>query len=393
MLVRLFGGRWSPSVSNFALRKIADDNKDLFDAETVKTVHRNFHVDDLLKSVKTIEDAKKLYEYKLTLMLASGRFHLTKWICNSREVPDVIPQSEMASQLRNLSFDTETLPTERALGLEWNAESDCFQFNISQKDKPHTRRGILSMVSSIFDPLGFVVPFVLSDKIILQRLCKKGLGWDEIIPEKDLSEWQKWVAKLPKLEQLKVNRCFHPPEFGDITKSQHHHFSEAFELGYGAVSYLRSVNSHGNINCSSVMGKSRLAPVKPRTIPRPELSAATTAVRLDTMIKQELDAALDTSVFWTDSIYVLRYMNNEKKRFRTFVANRISVIRDASEPNQWNYVSNRCNTADDAARGLSADALLESNRWIKGPDFLWQNEDSWLEDVFVLVMFLVMTLR
>ena len=87
------------------------------------------------------------------------------------------------------------------------------------------------MVSSIFDPLGFVAPFVLSAKIIPQRLCKKGLGWDEVIPEEDLLEWQKWLAELPKLlaelpklEQSKVNRCFHPPEFGHITKSQLHHF-------------------------------------------------------------------------------------------------------------------------------------------------------------------------
>ena len=67
--------------------------------------------------MKTVEDAKKLYE-QLTLMLASGGFHLTKWICNNLEILDVIPQSEMASQLRNHSLDIETLSTERALGLE-----------------------------------------------------------------------------------------------------------------------------------------------------------------------------------------------------------------------------------------------------------------------------------
>ena len=116
----------------------------------------------------------------------------------------------MVSQLRNLSLDIEAIPIERAFGLVWNVEGDCFQYNISQKDKPHTRRGILSMVSSIFDPLGFVAPFVLLAKIILQRLCKEGLGWDEIIPKEDLFDWQKWLAELPKLEQFKVNRCFHP---------------------------------------------------------------------------------------------------------------------------------------------------------------------------------------
>ena len=98
------------------------------------------------------------------------------------------------------------------------------------------------------------------------------------------------------------------------------------------------------------MGKSRLAPVKPRMVPRLEFSAATTTVCLYIRIKQELDVALNTSVFWTDSSSVLRYVNSEKKRFRSFVTNKISVILDGSEPNQ-------CNPADDATRDLSADAL------------------------------------
>ena len=158
------------------------------------------------------------------------------------------------------------------------------------------------------------------------------------------------MAELPKLEQFKVNRLFRSPEFGNITKSQLHHFSDASELGYGAVSCLRSVNSHGKIKCSFFMGKSRLAPVKPRMVPRLEFSAATTTVCLYIRIKQELDVALNTSVFWTDSSSVLRYANSEKKRFPSFVTNKISVIHDGSEPNQ-------CNPADDATRDLSADAL------------------------------------
>ena len=79
------------------------------------------------------------------------------------------------------------------------------------------------------------------------------------------------------------------------------------------------------------MGKSRLGPVKPRTIPGLKLSAITTAVRLDTMIKEESDVGLDTSVYWTDSTSLLRYLNNEKNQFRTSVANRIFVIGDASQ--------------------------------------------------------------
>ena len=83
--------------------------------------------------MKTVDDAKKLYE-QLTLILAYGGFDCTKWICSNHEFLDVIPLSEMANQLRNLSLDIEALPIERAVTLELNVEGDCFQFNISKKD-------------------------------------------------------------------------------------------------------------------------------------------------------------------------------------------------------------------------------------------------------------------
>lgn len=98
------------------------------------------------------------------------------------------------------------------------------------------------------------------------------------------------------------------------------HFSTGLQL-YGAVSYLRLVNSGGDIHCSFVMGKSRLALLKPVTIPRMELSAAVLSARLDRMIQEDIEFAIDQSLFWTDSTCVLCYVENEDKRYQTFVAN------------------------------------------------------------------------
>lgn len=57
------------------------------------------------------------------------------------------------------------------------------------KDRPTTRGGILLVVSSVYDPLGFVAPFILTAKLILQDLCKKKPGWDDKIPE-DFERWK-----------------------------------------------------------------------------------------------------------------------------------------------------------------------------------------------------------
>ena len=199
-----------------------------------------------------------------------------------------IPESERAPSLRKLDFD-KSKHVERPLGVQWNVATDTFGFTITIKDRPLTRRGVLSTVSSIYDPLGFAAPFILPAKAILQDLCRKKLGWDDPIPEEETQRWRKWLHELPKLEQFSVNRCFKPSEFGEIDSRQLHHFSDASQEGYGAVSYLRIVNTRGDIHCSFVLGKSRLAPLKPTTIPRMELSAAVVATRLEKMIQEELE--------------------------------------------------------------------------------------------------------
>ena len=74
------------------------------------------------------------------------------------------------------------------------------------KDKPLTRRGILSTVSSIYDPLGLAAPFVLHGKLLLQQLVMEKKGWDEQISEEHISRWRRWRLDLPKLESIAVKR-------------------------------------------------------------------------------------------------------------------------------------------------------------------------------------------
>ena len=185
MTVHLFGGVSSLSCANFALRKTAEDNKALFDPQIIHTVQRNFYVDDCLKSVNSDHDAINLVK-DLTELLKTGGFRLTKWLSNSRQVMESIPGSERATTVKNLDFGHA--PIERALGVQWCISSDTFGFSIAIKDRRATHRGILSVVSTVFDPLGFVPA-----KILLQDLCKKKLDWDEKIPEEDLSRWKSWL--------------------------------------------------------------------------------------------------------------------------------------------------------------------------------------------------------
>ena len=62
----------------------------------------------------------------------------------------------------------------------------------------------------------------------------------------------------------------------------------------------------------------------------------------------------------------------------------MQLIRDFTSSNQWRYVDTSSNRADDASRGLSGAALLQQQRWIKGPQFLWKPETEWPQQPFAV---------
>ena len=172
----------------------------------------------------------------------------------------------------------------------------------------------------------------------MQELCKENLSWDDPIPGEYLKRWNVWINELPNIHRFRVLRCIKPTALKGIISTQLHIFADASERGYGAVSYLQFECEEGNIHCSFMIAKSRVALLKKTTIPRMKLAAAACATKLGELVRKESDVKVETSVFWTDSTCVLGYLNNTTKRYQTFVANRIATIRKDSESTQWHYV-------------------------------------------------------
>ena len=171
MLVHLIGGVSSPSCASYGLLRTADDNEEHYYKETVQTVRRNFYIDDCFKSVEDDQKAVQLVD-QLRKLLADGGFRLTKWVSNSRDVIESVPTTERAGSVKELDLDN--LPIERALGLHWDVQPDVFRFKIVVKDRPPTRRGILSDICSIYDTLGLVSPLILCANFT--RTVQKGFG-------------------------------------------------------------------------------------------------------------------------------------------------------------------------------------------------------------------------
>ena len=186
------------------------------------------------------------------------------------------------------------------------------------------------------------------------------MGWDDPIPDEVKVKWERWRSDLLEVQHITIPRCYKPDNFGRVVNAQLHHFSDVSVKGYGQCSYLRLVNENQRVHCSFVMGKSRVAPLKPVTIPRLELTAAVCSVRISQQLQRELEYTIDQEYFWTDSKVVLGYIANESRRFHVFVANRVQEIQENTSVDQWKYVESKQNPADEASRGLKTQELLNS---------------------------------
>nr|XP_046230542.1 uncharacterized protein LOC124051127 [Scatophagus argus] len=370
MRVHIFGAASSPGCANYGMKHLASKYEKDYPL-AASFICKNFYVDDGLVSVNSVERANQLVS-EAREVCSKGQLRLHKFVSNNREVLDAIPESERANAVKDVDLNYSELPMQSVLGVKWNVEKDVFSFNVVLTEKAATRRGILSTVASVYDPLGFLAPYLLNGKRVLQEMCKQGVGWDEPVPPDIKPKWEAWLHDLKSLQKIEIPRCFIPENLGTIKKIELHHFSDASNSGYGQCSYIRIVADE-QVHCALVMGKARVAPMRVVSIPRLELTAATVSAAVSSTLREELKLEIDQEFFWTDSQVVLGYIKNEARRFHVFVANRVQKIRDTTDPSQWFYVETCQNPADHASRGLKVAELLESS-WLRGPEFLWEQE-------------------
>ncbi|XP_074657307.1 uncharacterized protein LOC141910513 [Tubulanus polymorphus] len=367
MVVNIFGARCSAAIACFALRKTADEPG--VAADVRDAILRDFYMDDFLHSETTPPEATRMVQ-DVTRAVRHGGFRLTKLLSNSREVIQALPPGELS-----VDVATDRLPSERALGVWWNAETDEIGIKLPSLElKRFSRRELLRLISSIFDPFGMIAPVIIRAKIQMQATWSRKLHWDAELPEEDVVQWRELLQDLPKLSEVTIPRCFKPTDVEPVRRELHL-FCDASEKAFGAVAYFRMMMPDGTTRCCFVMSKTRVAPLKKMSIVRLELQAAVLAVRLGESIKKEVTCHIDETLYWSDSKVVLSYVSNESKRFHMFVAVRVAEIHDSTIPKQWRHVPGSQNPADDCSRGIPAAALAE--RWFQAPVFLYQSEDSW----------------
>ncbi|XP_017275504.2 uncharacterized protein LOC108249317 [Kryptolebias marmoratus] len=370
MRVHVFGNSPSPAVAIYGLHQSVLRSEPDSDPDVRQFVTRDFYVDDGLKSLPTIEMAVSLLQ-RTRDTLAKSNLRLHKIAANRKEVLEAFPTQDHAKDLKDLDFEADSVIMQRSLGLLWDLGRDCFTFRVPDETKPFTKRGVLSTINSLYDPLGFVAPVTIQGKSILRELTVGNGDWDTPLPPEKEESWTLWKDSLKELSDLTIARAYTDISPSTATKRELCVFSDASTKAIAAVAYLRVTDAEGNCQVGFIMGKAKLAPRPDQTIPRLELSAAVLAVELADLIADELDLKLDCTIFHTDSKVVLGYIYNETRRFYVYVSNRVTRIRRSSQPSQWHYVASSQNPADHATRSVPAYQLPLSN-WLTGPDFLLQ---------------------
>ncbi|TPP66553.1 hypothetical protein FGIG_07317 [Fasciola gigantica] len=147
-----------------------------------------------------------------------------------------IPSSERSSSVVALGDDA--LPSHRFSGIVRNADKDEFQISLNLQ-MSMARVGLLFCISSIFDPLGFIAPWVIPRKRLLQALNKDGRGWDQPVTKSEEHQWRTWRQSMEHLGTIELPRCVLPRDSNAGTRRASSFFDTS-KTAYGAVACLFS---------------------------------------------------------------------------------------------------------------------------------------------------------
>lgn len=226
----IFGCSSSPFLLNATIKHHLNNYDQ---SRVVAEVKDNMYMDDLLTGANDTDQACKMIDAASKIM-SDASMHLTKWRSNSE-----IVKEKLMMEFKDV---TEQAGVMKILGLKWDSLSDHFEFSVSavSPNVVVTKRLVLSLLSRVFDPLGFLTPYTIVAKILFQKLWKLGAEWDEEVTCDISSDFISWIKGLTQLQEFKVPRCFVTQSWTTSNRVELHAFSDASVEAYCAVVYVGS---------------------------------------------------------------------------------------------------------------------------------------------------------
>lgn len=266
MPVMMFGASCSPSSAIYIKNRNAKQFEKEY-PEVVNAIINKHYMDDYLDSKFSIEEAIKII-YEVIHIHSKGSFEIRNWISSSKEVMAAIPEHLRGKSDSAVTLDHENLPG-RVLGILWKPEEDIFTFSsyfakidkdLLNGNRTPTKREILQIVSSIYDPLGFVAHLVITGRIILKNVWKCKIDWDQTVPEYINKDWQSFLKFLKNIGDVQIDRCY-SPKLQMCDNLQLHIFGDASNQAYCGIAFMR-IQFGQQVEVKFITAKTRVTPLK-----------------------------------------------------------------------------------------------------------------------------------
>lgn len=359
----------SPYLSIKTFHQIADDHAP--DNDTKMIIKNGFYVDDLLHGGDTVEECQQQIA-KIVACMEKGKMPLTKWTSNvPATLQDIDPSNQLNSYVDLSKADAST----KTLGLVFHPQEDAYAPMTPELGPvTYTKRGLLSMSASIYDPIGWLLPLVMMLRIFLQTLWVNKYDWDDEIEPQLKQKFENCFTHMRSLNKIRIPRWTGGFK---ATKLELIGFADASKLGYAAVIYSR-VKIGEIFQTRLIAAKGRVTPLKTRlvdeqklnTIPKLELEALVLLIELYEIILKCYAGLSTTFTAYTDSEVSLAWIRREKEIENKFVKRRVTKIRKVIKPTDIHHVKSADNPADHGSRGLTPEKLAACSQWFEGPDWL-----------------------
>ncbi|XP_055584874.1 uncharacterized protein LOC129737740 [Uranotaenia lowii] len=301
-----YGTKPAPFLATRVLHQLTIDEGDRFPLAAV-ALREDVYMDDTITGSDDLESARRLRIEMVQMTMCAG-FKLRKFASNFPSVLDGLPEEDLAIPT-NTGINLDPDPMVKTLGLIWMPHTDELRFGFpipTQTNNPLTKRKILSQIATLFDPLGLIGAVITKAKIFMQLLWRlvddnyKPLSWDSILPERVEEEWISFGTQIPRLLDLRVERLV---TLSNPTSTQFHIFTDASEKAYRTCANLRTENSAGQIKVALLSSKSRVAPLKSKSIPRLELCGAVMGAELFAKVKQAISRGIQPEEIQNNSLW------------------------------------------------------------------------------------------
>ena len=350
---------------------------------------RNLFVDDELAAMMKVADVL-LFVEEATYILAQAGMKLHKISTNSEEVKrglldkNINTDETVGIKGHEDLYEQLSVEDKSALGIQWNPKKDVFSFSgfaALDDGGPVTKRTISSKSASIFDPVGYLSPFLMRSKFILRQCWVEKAGWDDKSSPEIEAAWTAWLSELRDLDMVKIPRpIILDAEIVDMSLAC---FGDASMRGYCACVYLRVEYMSGLVTSNLIISKTKIAPTKVISLPRLELCAMLINCRLGNFVVKELDRGPLRATYFSDSKTCLNWVRKSSTNWKSFVANKVSEIQRISDVDRHRWVAGLQNPSDRGTRGESVQSMIGEDLWWHGPDWLINPEESWPKESFI----------